>query len=218
MILRGDDERQFLHARKLIRLRNEAVLDGPPPADDRLLGVGGFVRGEHFVDRRVADGVRRDPPAETIQLLDDLRVRRLLHRVDAEERAAFAPRLGVRLAHPAAFEAAIDAELHAADADPFVAFVWRDARCRDRRAHRRGAVGAESHQLIDTHRQRAAPLHLLEQPVLLDRRAGIADARQTDSVQLSMLLLQRLRSSALGRRRQLHERFRAVDELAVQLA
>ena len=182
-----------------------------------LLGVGGFVRGQHFVDGRVADGVCRDAPAETIQLLDDIRVRRLLHRVDAEERAAFAPRLGVRLAHPAAFEAAIDTELHAADADPLVAFVGREVRCRDRRAHRRGAVGAESHQLIDAQRERAAPLHLLQQPVLLDRRARIADARQTDSVQLSMLLLQRLDRQARTRR-QLHERLRAVDQLAVQLA
>src|SRR6185436_6050947 len=109
-------------ARKLIRLRNEPVLDGPPPADDGLLGVGGFVRGEHLVDGCVADGMSRDPPAETIQLLDDVRIGRLLHRVDAEEGAAFAPRLGVRLAHPAAFEATIDTELHAADTEPFVAF------------------------------------------------------------------------------------------------
>ena len=87
----------------------------------------------------------------------------------------------------------------------------------DRGAHLLGAVGADAHQLADADRQQPAALHLLEQPVLLDRRARIADARQAGGVQLLVLLDERL-DRQRRRRRQLHERLGAIDQLAVQLA
>jgi hypothetical protein len=58
MILRGDDQIERFHPGKLIRLRNEPVLERPALAGNRSLGIRGFVGGEHFVDRGVAHGVR----------------------------------------------------------------------------------------------------------------------------------------------------------------
>ena len=191
------------------------MLDGPAFAADRLLGAGRFVCGEHFVDCRVADRVRGNAPSFAIQLLDDVGERRLLHRVHATERAALTPRLRVGFAHPPALEPAVDAELHAADAEPLIAFVGLHARCGDRPAHRPGAVGVEAHQLIDADGEDAAARHLLQQSVLLDRRAGIPDAGESRLVQLAVLRLQRL-DGQLRRCRQGDERLRAIDQLTVQ--
>ena len=92
------------------------------PAIDRSAFAASYA-GKHFVDRRVADRVRRHAPAKPIELLDDSVNGAGFIVLHAEERAALAPRFRVRLAHPAAFESAVDAELHAADAHPLVAFV-----------------------------------------------------------------------------------------------
>ena len=88
---------------------------------------------------------------------------------------------------------------------------------RDRRAQLLGTVGADAHQLIHADRQQAAPLHLLKQAVLLDGSARVANARQARGVQLPVLFDERLNGER-RRRRQLHERLGAIDELAVQLA
>ena len=137
------------------------MLDGPAPARDRSLGVRGLVRGKHLVDGGVADGMRRHPPLEPIQLFDHIGVRRLLHRIDAAERAALTPRFGIRLAHPAAFESAIHGELHAADTQPVVAFIRFDRRRGKSRAHGGCGIDAEPEELIDTNRQQPASPHVL---------------------------------------------------------
>src|SRR6266404_60757 len=48
----------------------------------------------------------------------------------------------------AAFEAAVDAEFHTANAQPLVAFIGLDVRGGNRGAHFLGAVGAVAHQLV----------------------------------------------------------------------
>src|SRR5204863_6438277 len=106
-----------------------------------------------------------DAPAEPIELLYDVGIRLRRHRVHAAEGAAFAPRPGIRLAHPAALESSVDRELHAADAQPLAAFVRLDAGGGNRGAHRRRGVGAETQQLTDSDGELAARLHRLQQPV-----------------------------------------------------
>jgi hypothetical protein len=166
VILRGDDDTERFHARELIRLRDEPVLDRPSLSENRAFGVCCFVPGEHFIDCGIADRVCRHAPPETIQFFHHVGERRLRHRVHAAEGAVLAPRLGVGLAHPPAFEAAVDAELHGADAQPVVAFIGAHVRRGNRRPHRIPVVAVEAHQLIDANRQQSATLHVVEQPVL----------------------------------------------------
>jgi hypothetical protein len=80
--------------------------------------------------------VGRDAPTEPIQFTHNARESLGLHRVDAAKRSLLAPWFFVRFAHPAAFETAIDPELHAANPNPVVAFVRLDAGRNDRGAHR----------------------------------------------------------------------------------
>ena len=193
------------------------MLDRPAFPCNRPLRIGGFVRRQDFVNRRVTHRMGRDAPAEAIQLFDDIGVGRLLHRVDAGERAVLAPRLGVWLAHPTALESTVDRQLHAADADPFVAFVRFHVERRHRRPHLRRVVRGDAHQLGDSNRQQFSPFHFLQQPILVDRGAGVSDARQTRRVQPAVLLEERF-DRELRARRQLDERFRTIDQLAVQVA
>ena len=135
MVLRRDDQAKRFHSRKLIILRDKSVFEYPAFPDDGLISIGCFVAGKHFVDRGVADGMGRDAPTEPIQFTHNARESLGLHRIDAAERALLAPWFFVRFAHPAAFETAVDPELHAANPNPLVALVGLDASRGNRRAH-----------------------------------------------------------------------------------
>src|ERR1700693_2485324 len=54
MILHRHYQAQRPHARELFFSRDETVLDGPTLSDDGVLGIGSFVSGQYFVDRRIA--------------------------------------------------------------------------------------------------------------------------------------------------------------------
>src|SRR5207247_5658352 len=116
-------------------------------------------------------------------------------------------------------EAAVDAELDAADSQPLVAFVLAEVPGSDRRLHLRDVrrIG-RAHELVDANRQEALLLHLLQDPVLLDARTGIPDARQARGIQLFVFGDEIVDAQSLVVSRQRDERLRAVHQLAVQLA
>ncbi len=224
MVLRRDGDAQRTHTRELIGLGDEEVLDGPALAFDRLITVGGLVRVEHLIDRRVAHGVRRHAPAEPVELTHHRHVLAGRNDLDAFKGAATPIGLGVRLAHVPAFEAAINQRLHAADAQPLVAFIGTDVPARDQRLYLVHAREVEdAHEVIHAHREAALALELLEHAVARDlvaaelERARHADAGEARRIQQLHLGLDRLRGELRGRR-QLDEAARGVDQLAVQAA
>ena len=152
MVLGRDDQPQVLHARELVRLRNEAVLDRPPAAHDRPLDVRRFVCVEREVDGRITDRVGCDAPPEPVRFFHPGDEGRAIG-VDAGVRAAFAPWLRVRFAHPAAFESAVDGHLDAADAQPLIALVWRKPVAVDGSAHSRHVVCRRPDQLAHPNRE-----------------------------------------------------------------
>ena len=92
-----------------------------------LLRVGLFVRVQHEIDRRVADGVRGHAPVVAVQVADHGDEAFGGDGLQAAERAPFVPRLLVGVAHQAALESAVNGELDAADAQPLVAFTLPEA-------------------------------------------------------------------------------------------
>ena len=106
--------------------------------DDGVLAIGALVRGQHQIDGGVADRVGRDPPASPVHLADDRHVAFRVDRLQSTERSFLTPRLFVRRAHQSAFEAAIDAELDAAGAQPLVALVRLNPRLIERSPDGRG--------------------------------------------------------------------------------
>ena len=91
-----------------------------------MLGVRFLIRVEHEIDGGVADGVRSDAPILPIEIADEVDVALGVDGLQAAERAVLVPRPLVQIAHQAALEAAVNGELDAADAQPFVAFALRD--------------------------------------------------------------------------------------------
>ena len=88
-----------------------------------------------------------------------------------------------RLAHQPALESTVDRELDAADSA--ATRRPRPGVCPTRRARGRPPrVAAGPQQRVHAHRQHTAALHLLQQPILVDRDARVADRRQTGGVQL----------------------------------
>src|SRR5262245_39311024 len=108
----------------MVRARNEGVLDCPPASDDGLFGIGCLVCRQNLVDGGVTDRMSGHAPTQAVELLDDRRIGFLLECVDAVIFSAFIVRLRIKLRHPAALETPVDAELDAAEAQPFVPFVW----------------------------------------------------------------------------------------------
>ena len=172
------------------------------------------------VDGGIADRMRRDAPVLAVQLANRGDVTFGVDRLQAAERAVLVPGLFVEIAHQPAFEAAVDGELDAADAQQLVAFVLLDARRGQRGID---AVGADrrAQQRVDANRQLSALLHLLQHSILGDRDAGMANARQARFVQLLVIgdaIVELLLRRPRRRRRQADQRLRGIDELAVQPA
>src|SRR3954466_14555049 len=99
------------------------MLDRPASAGDRTIGIGRLIAAEHYIDCGIADRVRGHAPAILVEHARDRREVRRRHGVDPEVSAVPAHGADEWLCHEAAFEATVDAELDAADAHPFVAFV-----------------------------------------------------------------------------------------------
>src|SRR5205823_11813533 len=97
----------------VIGARDEEMLDRPAPVLDRALAIRRLVGIEHFVDRGVAYRMCRHAPAEAVEFQHHRAVLAAWHYLDALDLAAAAVGLGVRLAHVAALEAAVDQRLHA---------------------------------------------------------------------------------------------------------
>src|SRR5262249_25507083 len=117
-----------------------------------------------------------------------------------------------------AFEAAVDAELDAAHAQPFVALILLHAPRRDGRLQLVHGICLERpHQLVHSNRQDAFLAHLIENAPLLRARARIPDARQPGGVQL-LVLSDEIAFVQASRRRQFYQALRAVHDLAIQLA
>jgi hypothetical protein len=76
------------------------------------------------------------------------------------------------LPHPAALEPAVDAELHAADAQPLVAFVGFTFSAATAARIVSPLSALTRINWLHADGEQAAPLHLLEETVLLDRCAG----------------------------------------------
>src|SRR5215831_14440246 len=137
------------------------MLDRPAPARDRAIRIGRLVAAEHHVDRGVADRMRGDAPAILVERAGDGGEIRRRHRVDTVIGAAAAHGADEWLRHETTLEAAVDAELDAADAHPFVAFILLERRAREHLAHRRritqAGTGARCRQIdIQAHREQAA--------------------------------------------------------------
>ena len=106
---------------------DEGVLDRPAAIDDRSFGIGAFVGVQDQVDGGIPDRMRRDAPILAVQLADDGDVALGVDRLQAAIGPVLIPGLLVQIAHQAAFEAAINGQLDAADAQQLVAFVLLDA-------------------------------------------------------------------------------------------
>src|SRR5438874_9708230 len=133
------------------------MLDRPAPACDRAIGIGRLIAAEHNVNRSIADRMGGDAPAILVERARDRRKIRRRHGVDPEISAFAAYGADEWLRHEAAFEPAVDAELDAADAHPFVAFVLLERRTRENLANggrvTQAGTGARGRQ-IDVQAQR----------------------------------------------------------------
>src|SRR6266700_7086930 len=107
------------------------MLDRPAPARDGAIGVRRLIAAQHHIDRGIADRMRGDAPAILVERARDRREIRRRHGVDPKVSAVAAHGADEWLRHEATFEAAVDAELDAADAHPFVAFVLLERRTRE---------------------------------------------------------------------------------------
>src|SRR5438552_14478766 len=137
------------------------MLDRPAPPDDRAIGVGRLIAAKHNVNRGIADRMGGDSPAILVERARDRRKIRRRHGVDPEISALAAYGADEWLRHEAAFEAAVDAELDAADAHPFVAFVLLERRTRENLANGRrvtqAGTGARGRQIdVEAQRELAA--------------------------------------------------------------
>src|SRR5262245_32944512 len=108
----------------MVRSRNEGMLDRPAASRDGLFSIGRFVRSQNLVDGRIADSVSGDAPTQTVELLDDRRIRFLLESVDAVILSAFVIRLRIKLCHPPTLETTVNGQLDAAETQPLVSLVW----------------------------------------------------------------------------------------------
>ncbi len=111
----------------MIRPPDEGVLDRPASADDRPFVAGAFVGVEDQVDGGIADRMRRDAPILAVELANRGDVTFGVDRLEAAERAVLVPGLFVKVAHQPAFEAPVNGELDAPNAQQPVTFVRPDA-------------------------------------------------------------------------------------------
>src|SRR5271170_4862211 len=107
MILHGNEKTESIDASEMLLARQESVLDRPSTILDRLFAVRGFVSGQDFINRGIADGVRGYTPSETIQLLHDFGVTIGRNQFESTKCAVLSVRLFVGLAHPSALKASI---------------------------------------------------------------------------------------------------------------
>src|SRR5215470_18213024 len=127
MVLQRQQESEILHARQVISPSDERVLDSPTPTDDGPFGIGGLIASEHFVDRRVADGMREHAPSETVVQLHRFVEPIWWRGLKATELPALAVRLFVRLPHEAPFKSAVDGYLHSSEAEEGIAVIGRQS-------------------------------------------------------------------------------------------
>ncbi len=190
-------------------------------SSDGALGIGSFIAGQHFVDRSVSNRMRTDTPPQPIQLLHDRGVAISRDQLQAMIRSVISVGLLVRIAHPAALESAVGHQFHAAHPEPLVAFIRLDTGTFDERAHVGGIrVGRRREQDVQAHAQLPSPLHFLQQPVLVNADARMADAGEAGGVQLVVLrnpVLDLLFARQFAGRKS-DERARLVDQLAVRFA
>src|SRR5262245_6798973 len=99
------------------------MLDRPAPPRDGAIGIRRLIAAKHHVKRGVADRMGGDAPAVLVEGARDRREVSSRHGVDAVIGAAAAHGADERLRHETTLEAAIDTQLDAADAHPFVALV-----------------------------------------------------------------------------------------------
>ena len=95
---------------------DEPVLDCPAFARERRHLVGAHIAFEHLVDREIAHRVGGHPPTLLGQANHDFVERLLRHRPEPVERPSLSPGFLVRLAHQAALESPVHAQLHSAEA------------------------------------------------------------------------------------------------------
>ena len=123
VVLGRDCEAQVADPGKVVRGRNEPVLDGPPPVGDGSVLVGLLVGVQNEIDRRVPHRMGRHPPAALVQALHHGLKHLGLHGLEPVVVAALTPGLFVGLAHPSALEPSVHAQLHAPDPDELGAVV-----------------------------------------------------------------------------------------------
>ena len=140
-------------------------------------------------------------------------------RLQAAERPVLAPGLFVRLAHPAALEAAVDDQLDPADAKPFVAVILLRSKRGELSVEVLGRSDAEKR--VHPQGEQLATGHFAQDVQHLGRDSRVADAGEPRFVEAAVFgrqVLDCLLAIDLRRRRQRHEVLRAIDELAVQPA
>src|SRR5262245_11205098 len=203
------------------------MLDRPASARDRTIGIRRLVAAEHHVDGRVADRMRGNAPAILVERARDRREVRRRHGVDPEISAVPAQGADEWLRHEAAFEAAVDAELDAADAHPFVAFVLLERRARENLAHGGRVTQASAstrRRQIDVQAQReqvalARLEHEIERVEKLAQPEAASHARAGDAVGIERALSgEHIVDGGRAQRRQRRQGACVVHELAVELA
>ena len=221
MILHGDHQTQRLDAGEVLFGGHEAVLNCPALTHDGLIAVGCFIGVKDLVDSGVAHGVCPDPPAHAVEFAHDGGETIGGDELQAAERAVLAERLGVGIAHPAAFEAAVHHQLHANDAESVVAFAGLNAGGFEVRADAGcGRVRRRREQCADADGEQSATLHLLQHFVLREADAGVAHGREAGLVHFAILrgLEFDLLFERLARDREGDQGPGAVDQFAVGLA
>ncbi len=171
--------------------------------------------------------MRGDAPAILVERARDRREIRRRHGVDPKVSAVAAHGADEWLRHEAAFEAAVDAELDAADAHPFVAFVLLERRTREnlpngRRVTQTGA-GARRRQIdVQAQREQAALArleHEIEGVEELTQPEAARYAHAGDAVGIERALGgEHVVEGGRAQRRQRYQSAGVVDELAVELA